>query len=61
MSLNDVLTKLYIQNYLLLFLYIIWEMNLLSIAVGTPHGNAKSNDRIFYCNRPSALKKIQNE
>ena len=32
-----------------------------SVAVGTPHGNAKSNDRIFYCTCPSVLKKIAEE
>ena len=32
-----------------------------SIAVGAPHGNAKSNDRIFYRTCPSVLKKIAEE
>ena len=32
-----------------------------SAAVGAPHGNAKSNDRIFYRTCPSVLKKIAEE
>ena len=49
------------MSYKLLLVVLARYLRDESVAVGGPHGNAKSNDRIFYRTCPSVLKKIAEE